>query len=180
MLVCNSLSDLPPDVARDIAMRNTWAWLQLYVYNDMFAAWSRHNIQLFIKLFEKFKSNDRYSVYKILNFSCKEYINGTTLYRRNGLLHRLDGPTKETGVTTEWYQNGLLHRLDGPAVIDNHIGLIEYYVNGKRHREDGPVFTYKNGYQSYYQHGKRHRLNGPAIIHPDGREEYYIDGVLVK
>lgn len=182
MLEFNSLSDIPLDVARDIAINDEWAWVQLYVYNESFAAWSRQesSIWLFIKLFEEFKFNGRYFGYKILNFSHKTYLNGAKLYRRNGLLHKLDGPAKETELSTEWYQNGLLHRLDGPALIYKRTDSIEYYVNGKRHREDGPAYIRKTGYKSYYQHGKRHRLDGPAVIHPDGREEYYVDDVLVK
>ena len=182
MLECDSLSDIPLDVARDIAMRCEWAWIQLYVYNEPFAAWSRqsNSIQLFIKLFEKSESNDRYHITKILNFSCKKYVNGITLYRKNKILHRLDGPAKETGISTEWYKDGKLHRLDGPALIYNYTGSVEYYMNGERHREDGPAFISKTGYQAYYIGGKRHRLDGPAIIHPDGREVYYINDKHIR
>lgn len=42
----------------------------------------------------------------------------TVSYRRDGILHRLDGPAVECSSGAQsWYLAGVLHRDGGPAVI---------------------------------------------------------------
>ena len=51
--------------------------------------------------------------------------NGRTEWRRNGKLHRIDGPAVELeSGTKKWYQNGEVHRTDGPAIE---------YADGDKH-----------------------------------------------
>lgn len=38
-----------------------------------------------------------------------------TIYTKNGVVHRDDGPAIITSWSQEWYQNGICHREDGPA-----------------------------------------------------------------
>lgn len=83
----------------------------------------------------------------------------------------------------EFRRNGQLHRKNGPAVIAE--GLCEeYWLHGKRHREDGPAIVQADGVEEYWQDGRLHRLDGPAVIHSFGlgsghikREEYWVEGV---
>jgi hypothetical protein len=55
--------------------------------------------------------------------------------------------------TTMWYKDGALHREDGPAV--KHInGGEEWYWHGELHREDGPAVKYSDGEEEWYWHGE--------------------------
>ncbi|MCC8978899.1 hypothetical protein [Bradyrhizobium acaciae] len=95
-------------------------------------------------------------------------------YRRNGVLHRSNGPAsmaRDTAgrVTLEgWLRDGLMHRdeQDGPALVE-------------RDSETG-VFVL----EFYYQHGELHRRKGPSRIERDrttgivSMEEYHLEGRL--
>lgn len=58
----------------------------------------------------------------------------------NKRYHREKGPavTREDG-SLEWRRNGMLHREDGPAL--DKPGSKEWYLYGQRHRSDGPAAT---------------------------------------
>jgi hypothetical protein len=86
-----------------------------------------------------------------------------TVYRRNGLVHRDDGPAIDSpGRIQEWYEKDKLHRIGGPAVI---------YWNG-------PLFC---GSRWFYR-GKQHREDGPAVelLYGSKCKEYWIDGEEVQ
>jgi hypothetical protein len=76
-------------------------------------------------------------------------------------------------------KNGLLHRLDGPA-LESIDGTKEWYKNGLRHRLDGPAIEYASGSKYWFQNGKLHREDGPAIIHFDGSKEFWLNDLLYK
>jgi hypothetical protein len=100
--------------------------------------------------------------------------------KKNGLLHRLDGPAIEwANGHKEWYQNGKLHRLDGPA-IEWANGTKEWYQDGKIHRLDGPARERKNGTKEWWQNGKRHRLDGPAVVFLEGIKQWWLNDILYK
>ncbi|WP_374555157.1 hypothetical protein [Aquitalea pelogenes] len=42
---------------------------------------------------------------------------------------------------TIWYKDGLPHREDGPAIESSYSK--EWFINGDRHREDGPAIEFK-------------------------------------
>ena len=57
---------------------------------------------------------------------------GTITYRKNGVLHREDGPAKIwVDGETWWCINGELHREDGPARTWNE-GLNEWWIRDKQ------------------------------------------------
>jgi hypothetical protein len=90
--------------------------------------------------------------------------NGVQKWRKNGDLHRVNGPAVIYPCgSEEWYQDGELHREDGPAVIIN-----ENYKRSLNHAD------WQTGIILYYRHGERHRLDGPAMITQDGSKFYYI------
>jgi hypothetical protein len=93
-----------------------------------------------------------------------------TVWVRNGVLHRDDGPAYTVCIAgcmkqEKWIQGGVLHRSHvngGPAVIDTS-------ASGE--------ITLK-----WYQHGKLHRPcigpeSGPAVIYPDGSMKWYLEGI---
>jgi len=43
-------------------------------------------------------------------------LEGKRSWRRNGVLHREDGPAHRHHLGDFWYYNGKLHREDGPAM----------------------------------------------------------------
>lgn len=103
------------------------------------------------------------------------------IWKRNGKIHRLDGPALTNGAGYElwfrddkihrdnypafkssdgelWYKHGKLHREDGPAVIDNVLHCRWYYRNGDPHREDGPACIDKrNNRRGYWKNGEYSR-----------------------
>jgi len=66
-----------------------------------------------------------------------EYTFSLKLWYKNGVLHRLDGPSYISTIPEEvkFFVNGRLHRLDGPAVerVEDNTGPghKEWWVNGK-------------------------------------------------
>lgn len=74
-------------------------------------------------------------------------------YRKNGELHRLDGPALLTADGLEaWYRHGVLHRVDGPAFV---FGIVEeWHFDGKLHRDDGPAVKVGE-YEEYWVHGEQ-------------------------
>lgn len=62
---------------------------------------------------------------------------GGTYWRKDGLLHREDGPAVEyTNGTKQWWINGEHHREDGPAVINVSTGTNLWYLNGEPSTEE--------------------------------------------
>lgn len=72
-------------------------------------------------------------------------------------------PDNFTGIveyenrTKYWRKNGKLHREDGPAIEEIN-GHKEWWINGNLHREDGPAVEYSDGakewwfeYTEYYE-----------------------------
>ena len=81
--------------------------------------------------------------------------NGNITYRKNGVLHRDDGPAVEKpNIAEEWFRDGLRHREDGPAV-EWQSGTKEWFRDGLRHREDGPAIEYPNRLPEWNIHGFR-------------------------
>ncbi len=79
--------------------------------------------------------------------------------------------------TTIWKKDGQLHRESGPAAI-NKDGSFKYYINGEVSRIDGPaVFNSETGSKEWWLNGKRHRIGGPAIEFKNGVEIYFVDGI---
>jgi hypothetical protein len=102
----------------------------------------------------------------------------STVWYKNGLLHREDGPAvQHTTGTNEWWVNGKRHRVDGPAV-EQADGTKEWWINGKLHREDGPAIIYETGTLEWYLNGCYHRIDGPAIETSSGGKSWYINGNL--
>ncbi len=79
------------------------------------------------------------------------------IWRKNGEIHRLDGPAfsivTKYGINQEWYKDGKHHNENGPAIIDHNIGTTAWMIEGKYHRSDGPAVITKTG--KYYW-----RING--------------------
>lgn len=71
--------------------------------------------------------------------------------------------------TKAWRKDGEIHRLDGPAIISQH-GVEIWHSFGSRRRANGPAVVARDGTEYWYQNGKYRRIDGPAIIFPDGRE----------
>ncbi len=109
-------------------------------------------------------------------FECAADGTKTWRRRRDGELHREDGPAVErvTG-TKEWWLNGQRHREDGPAV-EWPDGTKEWYLNGQRHREDGPAVECADRTREWYLNGQRHREDGPAVECGYGTKEWWLDG----
>ena len=76
----------------------------------------------------------------------------------------------------EWYLNDQRHREDGPAV-EYSDGTKRWYLNDQRHREDGPAIEYANGSKEWWLNDQRHREDGPAIERANGRKSWYLNGV---
>ena len=89
-------------------------------------------------------------------YTVREYSNGDIEYRKDGELHRDNGPAIITSYGSKfWYNNGKLHRLDGPAVESAH-GSKYWYKDGLRHRDNGPACEYSSGYKEYYLNGEEY------------------------
>ena len=90
-----------------------------------------------------------------------------------------DGPITDAYGTKRWRKDGKLHREDGPAVEwDN--GSEEWYINDIRHRLDGPAVTYMNqpnATKYWFVDGKKHRVDGPAVVWANGDKEWYINDI---
>jgi len=100
-------------------------------------------------------------------------------YRRNGHLHRLDGPAREYENGDKiWFQNHQLHRVNEPVI--EYKGSKEWWQNGGLHRLDGPAIEHENGDKEWFQHGQRHRLDGPAIEYTNGNMLYFNHGVAAQ
>jgi len=72
---------------------------------------------------------------------------------KNSLIINEDG-------TKVWYKNGLLHRVDGPTVEDVY-GTKYWYFEGKRHRVDGPALEFNNGDKVWYYQGQQINCKTP-------------------
>ncbi|WP_310645946.1 hypothetical protein [Limnohabitans sp.] len=46
----------------------------------------------------------------------KYKVSDRTIWYKDGVPHREDGPAIESSYSSEWYFNGKLHREDGPAI----------------------------------------------------------------
>jgi hypothetical protein len=56
---------------------------------------------------------------------------GHKKWRKNGILHRTDGPALECSDGSKyWFYNDKLHREDGPA-IELSCGYIQYWIYGE-------------------------------------------------
>ncbi len=89
--------------------------------------------------------------------------------------HKWTGCFTGPDGSTMFFRDGLRHREDGPAIIAPDGGRYWYY-NGQPHREGGPAFEEADGCLSWFRHGKLHREDGPAMVMPNGRERYFING----
>jgi len=117
------------------------------------------------------------------------FTNGRQEWRKNGLIHRDDGPSSiDPNGVTAWHKNGKLHREDGPAHIEND-GKLAWYKDDKLHREDGPaVINPIKGTQYWFLNGKNYpkeefdmRINkstGRYINDFNGVQYWYKDGLL--
>ena len=56
--------------------------------------------------------------------------------------------------TTWWRLNGQLHRLNGPASTSVW-GYYAYWVNNRRHRTDGPAVLFTDGEGEYWVDDKK-------------------------
>jgi hypothetical protein len=67
-----------------------------------------------------------------------------------------NGVTLEVhGSTLFFRKDGKLHREDGPAVQNTTTGYQAWWVHGLRHREDGPAVELVDGTQEWWFHGER-------------------------
>lgn len=78
-----------------------------------------------------------------------------------------------------WRKNGQIHRKDGPS-IEYPDGSVMWYRRDVVHRDDGPALVYTNGFRAWYQGGLLHRWDGPAVTRLDGGEEWYYNGIKQK
>jgi hypothetical protein len=105
--------------------------------------------------------------------------NSYQVWRRNGKLHREDGPAVvyESGAQEYWLDDKR-HCVEGPAIIWAN-GSQEWWYEGKRHREGGPAIMLADGTHEWWYEGKRHREDGPALIAIYG-VAYYVNGVVIR
>lgn len=82
------------------------------------------------------------------------------------------------GGTKEWRRNGHLHRDDGPAV-EYPSGTREWWRNGVLHRDGAPAIEHANGTKFWYSHGHLHRDDGPAVEYPGGAREWWSNSILI-
>ncbi len=103
---------------------------------------------------------------------------GTKIWRRDGKLHREDGPAVERpDGTKQWWLDGQQHREGGPAV-ERANGTKEWWLGGQRHREDGPAVEWAGGTKAWWLYGQQHREGRPAVERADGTKEWWLDGKL--
>ncbi|MEM1149524.1 MAG: hypothetical protein AAGI03_03070 [Pseudomonadota bacterium] len=104
------------------------------------------------------------------------------IWRKNGELHRDDGPAlitrdaSQKTVRQEWYREGQLHRDDGPAVLiqNEFVNAEEWYENGLLHRYWHPAKLSRSIHtgiltqEVYYLKGEEHRTDsGPSRTYRD-------------
>jgi hypothetical protein len=114
-----------------------------------------------------------------------------SIYYKNGLIHRENGPAVIRAHQQCYYKNGVLHR-DGdlPAIInsgnigeDQKIYSEVYYKHGQIHRDDGPAMMWSTGSYKYFKHDKVHNDAGPAchwVDNGQSRDEYWLNGEMVS
>lgn len=142
------------------------------------------------------------------NLEVTTYRDDRKEWKRDGKLHREDGPAVEGANKSinlewkEWWIDGKRHRVDGPAVeysddkssvysdgktAEYSMGRKEWWLNGECHREGYPAVIYTNGSEKWLRHGKLHRDDGPAKTTPFrenvpsgfwGQKKWFIDGKL--
>jgi hypothetical protein len=84
--------------------------------------------------------------------------------------------------TVSWRRrrDGVLHRPDGPALVYANDDRV-WYLDGLRHRERGPAQIYATGGRRWWRHGLLHNESGPAVIAGDGTSvEYWLEGVRLS
>ena len=102
---------------------------------------------------------------------------GTIIFMRKGLKHRMDGPAViSPNGAIEYWQGGMPHRKDGPAII--YPDGTEHWLNhGTKHRIGGPASTFPNWSKEWYRYGMRHREDGPAIEWlKSGNKQFWVNG----
>lgn len=98
------------------------------------------NYDINTEIFSKIWSLIKYDIAVILEAEVVDgeptivnYSDGTKMYYKNNVLHRVGGPAIERGDGTwEYYYEGKKHRLDGPAVYSIYDDE-GYYVDGKNY-----------------------------------------------
>ncbi|MDA8165674.1 MAG: hypothetical protein M0017_11655 [Desulfobacteraceae bacterium] len=91
------------------------------------------------------------------------------MWRRNGVLHREDGPAYERADgTRRYYRHGVLHREDGPAVVHPD-GTCLWFRHGILCREDGPPVELGAVTREWYWGGTFYREKD--LIEADGQEQ---------
>lgn len=87
---------------------------------------------------------------------------GNAYFKRDGELHREDGPAVELADGTRmWFQNGERHRVDGPA-IEHADGSRHWYQNNVLHRNRGAAIEDADGTRNWYHHGNLIALDDKA------------------
>ena len=83
--------------------------------------------------------------------------------------------------TKMYYKNNLLHRVDGPA-IERADGNWEYYYEGKKHRIDGPAIYSEYDDEGFYIEGisywTKSKFNEAAQIWVQKNRDSQIDKIL--
>lgn len=91
-------------------------------------------------------------LFDVLKTKCELSYDGSTMYKLDGELHRVDGPAYESPSGIKyWFRYGKLHREDGPAITG--VGYDRWYRDGKLHREDGPAVEFSDGKGTWYING---------------------------
>jgi hypothetical protein len=94
----------------------------------------------------------------------------SVMWRRNGVLHREDGPAYERDDgTRRYYRQGVLHREDGPAVVHPD-GTCLWFRHGILQREDGPPVVFGNGTREWFWGATSYRENEPQATPPQEQE----------
>jgi hypothetical protein len=89
-----------------------------------------------------------------------------SLHKADGTLHNSIGPAWEQQLegkyeATLWYRNGVVHRDDGPAYL-NSDGTEVWYRNGRIHRDDDlPAVIEACGWREYWVDGVQIRVETP-------------------
>ena len=66
----------------------------------------------------------------------KEVSFDVTRYRKNGVLHREDGPAYISRDYCFWYKEGKIHREDGYAVISEKHNEYHYYLDDMHYSKE--------------------------------------------
>ncbi|MEJ2031696.1 MAG: hypothetical protein P8Y63_01350 [Deltaproteobacteria bacterium] len=77
-----------------------------------------------------------------------------------------------TSRAVMWRRDGLLHREDGPA-YERADGTRRYYKQGLLHREDGPAVVHPDGTCLWFRHGVLCREDGPPVVFGNGAREWF-------